>query len=151
MRLSEIKPHFYLVIGGAGSGKNHFISTHAQTRKCKLIDVDVMKLHMPLNDAIKAIGPSLRAAFEAGIDVAHPTTGTNLVAQKRKIAMAHEYGYTVVLILIDTPVDRAIAQVRDRYRNGGHDVALDKIVSSNRVARENFNALAALADETLVQ
>jgi hypothetical protein len=40
--------------------------------------------------------------------------------------------------------------VRKRYREGGHDVALDKIVSSNKLARENFEALKGLADNAIV-
>ena len=63
---------------------------------------------------------------------------------------AKKYGYTVHLVLVDTPVEQAIAQVRKRYREGGHDVSLEKIVESNKKARENFNLLKPLVDSATV-
>jgi predicted ABC-type ATPase len=45
-------------------------------------------------------------------------------------------------------MEQAIEQVRDRVKKGGHDVPLDRIVSTHRRARENFNSLAALADKS---
>lgn len=145
MRLDEIKPQFVLVMGGAGSGKNHHISQNYP--QYKLIDVDEVKAELGLNAAIGSIKPMLVKAFERKENVAHPTTGTNLSAQQRKIALAKEYGYAVTLVLIDTPAHAAISNVRDRVQQGGHDVSLEKIVSSNKIAKENFYVLAPLADE----
>ena len=150
MRLTDIAPQFYLVMGGAGSGKNHFIETNPTLAHYTLIDVDAIKGELGVGNAIKALKPAMISAFTAKKDVAHPTTGTNLKGQENKIALAREYGYTVHLILIDTPVEQAIAQVRKRYREGGHDVSLEKIVESNKKARENFNLLKPLADSAAI-
>ena len=146
MRESELNPQFVIVIGGAGSGKNYFIEHEPSISKFKLIDVDAIKGAMGVSAAISAIKPMLLTAFANKENVAHPTTASNLAAQKNKIAAAKSHGYTVTLILKDTPVDQAIAQVRNRARNGGHDVDFNKIVSSNSAARVNFNLLSPLAD-----
>lgn len=146
MRLSDIKPQFCLVIGGAGSGKNHFIEHHPTLSQYTLIDVDAIKSEIGLDLAMKSIKPAMISAFSEQKDVAHPTTGSHLKGQQNKIALARQYDYTVTLILIDTPVEQAIAQVRQRRRGGGHDVAIEKIVDSNKKARENFNLLKPLVD-----
>ena len=131
MRLGELKPQFILVMGGAGSGKNHYIAHDPVASSYKLIDVDAIKGEMGLDAAIGAIKPMLQAAFNDGDNVAHPTTGSNLKGQQNKIALARQYDYKVTIVLVDTPLEQAIAQVRKRYREGGHDVELDAIVNSN--------------------
>ena len=141
MRLTDIHPQFVLVMGGAGSGKNYFIEHHPTLSHYTLIDVDAIKGKMGLDLAMKSIKPSMIAAFDSKKDVAHPTTGAHLKGQQNKIAIAKQYGYTVTLILIDTPIEQAIEQVRKRRREGGHDVGLEKIVETNKKARENFNLL----------
>lgn len=146
MRSNDLKPQFVLIMGGAGSGKNHFISTNPVYSKYNLIDVDAIKGELGVATAIKQIKPLLTQAFEQRQNIAHPTTGSNLKAQQNKINLAHEYGYNVTLILINTPIDRAIDQVRNRVRKGGHDVQIDRIVSSNKNARENYDSLSAIAD-----
>ena len=150
MRLGEIKPQFILVMGGAGSGKNYYIKHDPVASSYKLIDVDAIKGEMGLDAAIGAIKPMLQAAFNDGDNVAHPTTGSNLKGQQNKIALARQYDYKVTIVLVDTPIDQAIAQVRKRYREGGHDVELAAIVNSNKKARENFEALKGLADDAIV-
>jgi ribosomal protein S18 acetylase RimI-like enzyme len=150
MRINEIKPQFILVMGGAGSGKNHYIKHDPVASSYTLIDVDAIKGEMGLDAAIGAIKPMLQGAFNDGENVAHPTTGSNLKGQQNKIALAREYDYKVTIVLVDTPIEQAIAQVRKRYREGGHDVELDAIVNSNKKARDNFEALKGLADEAIV-
>lgn len=150
MRLSDIAPQFVLIMGGAGSGKNHFIETHPTLSHYTLIDVDAIKGDLGVGNAIKAIKPAMISAFSSQKDVAHPTTGTNLKGQENKIALAREYGYNVQLILIDTPVEKAIEQVRKRRREGGPDVPIEKIVETNKKARENFNLLKPLVDSATV-
>ena len=148
MRFNDIKPQFCIVIGGAGSGKNYFIEHNSTLSSYTMVDVDAIKLTMPVKDAIASIKPALIAAFENRENVVHPSTGFNLKAQENKIALARKYGYAITVILIDTPVEKAISQVRKRYREGGHDVSLDKIVSSNKIARENFQTLQSIADQS---
>lgn len=150
MQLSELKPQFMLVMGGAGSGKNHFIENDPTYSKYELIDVDAIKGELGVSAAITSIKPMLKASFEVQENVVHPTTGSNLKAQENKIKMAHEYGYVVTLILKDTPVEQAIDQVRNRVKKGGHDVELEKIILTNKIARENFNSLSTLADKSIV-
>lgn len=149
MNLTELKPQFVLVMGGAGSGKNYFIS-HSPYAAYKLIDIDAIKGELGLDVGMKQIKPMMISAFEHKENVAHPTTGSNLKGQQNKIALAHQYGYAVTLILIDTDPVKAIAQVRKRVRAGGHDVELEAIIASNKRARENFEALKALADNAKV-
>lgn len=146
MQLNELKPQFILVMGGAGSGKNHFIENSSIYSNYKLIDVDAIKDELGVSAAITQIKPLLKAAFEAQENVVHPTTGSNLKAQENKIKMAHDYGYVVTVILKDTPIEQAIEQVRNRVKKGGHDVSLENIVKSNKLARENFAALTPLVD-----
>ena len=105
---------------------------------------------MPISVAISSIKPMLTSAFESGANVAHPTTGTNLEAQHNKIRLAKKYGYTVTLVLIDTAPAKAIGQVRDRVQQGGHDVPIEKIVTSNNAARDNFETLRHIADKSKV-
>lgn len=146
MQLSEIKPQFVIVMGGAGSGKNYFIANSPIYSDYELIDVDAIKGEMGLDAAIGKIKPLMISSFEVQENVVHPTTGTNLQAQKNKIALAHGYGYVVTLILVDVPLEQAIDQVRQRVRSGGHDVSLEKIVTSNKLARANFAILSPLVD-----
>jgi len=150
MQLSEIKPQFVIVMGGAGSGKNHFIANNPPYSGYELIDVDAIKGEVGLDAAISQIKPLIISSFEVQENVVHPTTGTNLKAQQNKIALAHDYGYVVTLILVDVPIEQAIDQVRQRVRAGGHDVSLEKIVSSNKIAKENFNSLSQLVDKAQV-
>jgi predicted ABC-type ATPase len=92
----------------------------------------------------------LQTAFARGDNVAHPTTASNLQAQKNKIAFAHEHGYAVSVLLVDTPTDVAVGRVRQRVRQGGHDVDIAKIVSSNDKARESYSQLGPLADHSAI-
>ena len=147
MRESDLKPQFVLVIGGGGSGKNYFIANNPVYSQYKLIDVDAIKGEVGVSTAIGQIKPMLQAAFMKHENVVHPTTGGHLKGQENKIALAHEHGYIVTMVLIDTPIEVAIRRVRERVRSGGHDVELDKIVSSNEKARENFNALTSLVEK----
>lgn len=150
MQLSELKPQLIIVMGGAGSGKNYFISHNPTFSKYKLIDVDQIKADIGVKTAIQQIMPSLQGAFANHENIAHPTTGSNLMAQQRKIALAKQYGYTVTLVLIDTDPARAIDQVRQRVRQGGHDVEIENIVASNKRARENYETLAKFADNSKI-
>lgn len=150
MRISQLRPQFAIVIGGAGSGKNYFIERNTTLSTYQLIDVDAIKGELGVSAAISAIKPLLTNAFAKKVNVAHPTTASNLQAQKNKIAAAKAAGYTVDLYLVDTPIERAISQVRNRVRGGGHDVDFDKIVSSNTTARENYNLLSPLVDSAKV-
>lgn len=150
MQLSEIKPQFVIVMGGAGSGKSHFIATDPTYSQFRLVDVDEIKKNMSVSDAIQQIFPTLQSAFSNHENVAHPTIGVNLPALKKKIELAHQYGYSVTLILIDTDPAKAINQVRQRVRQGGHDVEIDNIVVSNKKARENFDIIRSLSDTAKV-
>lgn len=150
MQANELKPQFVIVIGGAGSGKNYFIEHNPIYSKYHLVDVDAMKAGMDTNTAIKQIMPSLLSAFEKRENVVHTTMGINLKGQENKIKLAKEHGYNVSLIFIDTNPDVAVAQVRNRVRQGGHDVSIENIVSSNKKARENFNILKPLVDNVQV-
>jgi len=150
MRLSEIKPQFIIIIGGAGSGKNYYIEHHPIYSKYTLIDVDVVKKEIGVSAAIGSIKPMLISAFEKHKDVVHPGTAANLKAGENKIRLAHNYGYNVTLILIATDPNGAISQVQKRVNQGGHDVELDNIVASNQRARENFQILKSFADNAIV-
>ena len=144
------EPQFVLVIGGAGSGKNWYIRHDPIASAYKLIDVDAIKSDLGLDVAIKQVKPMLQSAFERKENVAHPTTGSNLKGQQNKIALARRYGYKVTVVLKSTPIEQAIANVRKRHREGGHDVEIDAIINSNKRARENFEVLKNLADDAIV-
>ena len=144
------KPQFVLVIGGGGSGKNHFISKHPTYRKFKLIDVDEIKKTVALDVAIKATKEQLLKAFASGVDVVHPTTGSHLKGQMNKISAAKDAGYEVTLILKDTPIEQAMKQVAKRVEAGGHSVAEKDIIASNEKARANFNQLKSIVDHSKI-
>ena len=150
MRLGDIKPQFILVMGGAGSGKNYYIAHDPVASSYRLIDVDAIKGEMGLDAAIGAIKPMLQGAFTNKENVVHPTTGSHLKGQQNKIALARQNDYKITIVLVDTPVAKAIEHVRKRHRAGGHDVEIDAIVNSNKKARDNFEALKGLADEAIV-
>lgn len=143
-------PQFVLVMGGAGSGKNYFIEHDPTLRSYTLIDVDAIKGELGLDAAIKSIKPMLEKAFQRKINVTHPTTGSNLKGQQNKIALAHQYGYHVIVILRQTDPLDAVVNVSKRVSLGGHDVDYDAIIKSNQRARENFNVLKTLADESFI-
>jgi predicted ABC-type ATPase len=144
------KPQFVLVMGGGGSGKNHFIEHDPVLKKYKLIDVDEIKKTVPLDAAIKATKEQLLSAFDSRIDVVHPTTGSNLKGQINKMTAARDAGYEITLILKDTPIEQAMKQVAARVKAGGHGVLEKDIIASNQKARENFNNLKAYADHSKV-
>ena len=150
MQLSELKPQFILVMGGAGSGKNHFIENNSTYSTYKLIDVDAIKGELGVSAAITQIKPMLQQSFENKENVVHTTMGVNLKAQQNKINMAHEHGYIVTLVLVDTSVEQAIDNVRNRVRKGGHDVPIESITASNKKSREHFNLLSSMADKSIV-
>ena len=151
MRASDLqKPTFALVMGGAGSGKNYMIAHNPTLSRFKLIDVDEMKKHVPLGDAIKAVTPALRAAFERGENVVHPTTGSHLKGQQNKILLAKEHGYQIHIYLIDTDPTVAAKRVAARADAGGHDVQPEAIAASNAKARSNFTSLKTLADKATI-
>jgi predicted ABC-type ATPase len=147
MRSSDFIPTFTIVMGGAGSGKNHFIEHHPALRRQLMIDVDQIKQTVPLDQAIKAIKPMLEKAFAAKKDVVHPTTGSNLKGQQNKIELAKSFGYRVQLILVATDPEVAAQQVAKRVSQGGHGVEAADIARSNQKARENFEALTGLVDK----
>jgi len=150
MRLKDFTPTFTLVMGGAGSGKNYYIENTPGLSSAWLVDVDAVKIGTDLDSAIKMIKPMLEEAFQSGINVAHPTTGSNLKGQINKIALAKKYNYRIHLILIDTNPEQAAQQVQRRVDAGGHNVEADKILSSNLRARENFEQLKQYADESKI-
>ena len=141
---------FTLVMGGAGSGKNYYISHNPALNQALLIDIDAFKQDMDLSTAIASIKPKLEDAFSKNIDVVHPTTGSSLIGQKNKIKLARKYDYMVNLILIDTNPKQAITQVQTRTQHGGHDVSIDRIISSNDQARENYKQLIDLVDSAII-
>jgi len=151
MRYSDIKqPTFALVMGGAGSGKNWMIQHNSVLSTYKLVDVDEMKKEVGLDVAIKAIKPTLEAAFKKQENVVHPTTGAHLKGQQNKIQLAKDNGYRVELYLIDTDPEIAAKRVADRVAKGGHNVRPEAIVASNARARENFNLLKPITDKATI-
>jgi len=141
----ESPPQFVFVIGGAGSGKNYFIRNHPEYSKYQLIDVDQIKLTVPVANAIAAIKPALEDAFKQKQNVVHPATGSHLAGSLNKIKLAEKYGYEVTLILIDTDPTIAAQGVARRVAKGEHNVEPDKIVISNQKAKENFDQLKQYA------
>lgn len=137
---------FVMVMGGAGSGKNHFIEHDPKLATFELVDVDAVKQDMGLSTAVKWIKPRLEELFKSRQNVVHPTTGSNLIGQKNKLALAAAYGYTTTLILINTDPKHAVKNVAKRREAGGHDVNVDDIIRSNMAAKENFNVLKSQVD-----
>jgi len=150
MRYEEFAPQFVIVMGGAGSGKNYWISKNPQFKDYVLVDVDEIKQRMPLSSAIPQIKIDLEDNFRNRENVVHPTTGGNLLGQQNKIKLARAYGYQVTLVLIDTPLETAVKRVAQRAASGGHDVKPEAIEQSNEAARSNFSALAKLVDRSQV-
>jgi predicted ABC-type ATPase len=150
MQIQEIKPQFILIMGGAGSGKNHFIANNSIYSNYNLIDVDIIKGEIGVANAIGQIMPMLVDAFDKQENIVHSTTGSNLRAQQNKIKMAKHQGYTVTLVLVDAPIEQAIENIRNRVRQGGHDVEIENIVSTNKKARENFEILKSTVDKSEV-
>ena len=143
-------PSFVIVMGGAGSGKNYFIEHDHTLSTYSMVDVDSMKLKMPLSQAISAIKPELERYFQAKTNVVHPTTGANIKGQLNKIALAKQYGYRIILILCDTDPEVAVQRVAKRVAAGQHDVEHDVIIASNQKARANFEQLKAHVDQSRV-
>ena len=150
MRLHDIAPNFVLVIGGAGSGKNHYIEHNSTLSNYLMVDVDQIKIGVDLDTAIKSIKPMLEDAFKEGINVVHPSTGSNYKGNYNKIELAKKYGYNVTIILIDTDPEQTVLNVQKRVDSGGHDVKLAAIISSNEKARANFEQLKQFANDAKV-
>lgn len=139
-----MKPVFVVVIGGSGSGKNHYISHHPEYSSYRLIDVDVpVGEDANLATRIAMMKKDMKASFEAGESVAHPTTGSGLPGLTNKLKLAADHGYETRLVLIDTDPKRAASNLAARVASGGHGEGIPpwKVEKTNAAARESFEAL----------
>lgn len=139
-----MKPVFVVVIGGSGSGKNHYISHHPEYSSYRLIDVDVpVGEDANLATRIAVMKKDLKSAFEAGESVAHPTTGSGLPGLTNKLKLASNHGYETRLVLIDTDPKIAASNLAKRVASGGHGEGIPpwKVEKTNVAARESFEAL----------
>lgn len=143
---------FIMVIGGTASGKNWWFDKNL--KGLPLIDIDQYILKMANNDpnadrsklvspAVKQAKETMTTSFEKGTTVVQTSTGGNYKGTANKFKLAKSHGMKTVLILISVSGEIAIKRNQIRVKKGGHGSTIpdQKIINSNRFARETFDKL----------
>jgi predicted ABC-type ATPase/phosphopantetheine adenylyltransferase len=137
---------FFLVIGGPGAGKNHYIEYHIP-RPTKLVDIDAIKSETNTEEAISAIKDILINELKSGHEIiAHPTLGKNTTANVNKLKAAKHFGYHTVLVLIKNQADQASKNIKKRIQKGGHS-APDNIDEIFQRVDQSFNLTKQVGNE----
>lgn len=145
------KPIFIAVAGSVGSGKSYIVNKHLDV---DVIDPDVFT--MELGDGVydgKNVAKSMAMVKKAVQErlknkqtFLQQGTSANLQSTINKIKKAKEHGYKTVLLYVDTSIDKAIKQIENRVKQGGHGSTIDrkKVENTSNGARLTFRALSGV-------
>lgn len=139
------KPVFVLVMGGAGVGKNHFISTHPEYKNYKLIDVDAIK-KTGVKEYVNEMKKQLHAAFAKKENVIHPTIGGAISGNVNKLIAAKAAGYETHVVFLKGTPEAAKARIQHRVSQGGHGVPDEKIDLTYARSEAAFPEISKHAD-----
>jgi len=135
----------FISVGGCiGSGKTYFIE--------KFIDISVIDV----DDCVKAIGQGiynrihlaegrkifqtkLEEAFKGNESFVHVGTNSNLNGVKQRLLQGKENGFTNILVLIDTNIEKSIKQIQERIER--KEIAIDRVKQSYEDSLKVFNSI----------
>lgn len=129
---------FFLILGGAGVGKNYYIK-HNLPKTTVVIDVDEIKKSMPVDHAISSLKGLLEKEFEKNTPiVAHPSIGKNPTANINKLKLAKTYGYETNVIFLNGSPEQGIKNVEKRVKEGEHGAPEETIKTSYKKSYNSF-------------
>lgn len=141
------KPHYILMCGSVGAGKNYYIEKYLSF----IESIDIDQIMMQLGNGIYSKSNISAAKLQVKTMInnnfinqktfIHQGTSANLNNTKNKITLAKEYGFNTILFYVDTPIAFAYNNIVTRVNNGGHGntISLDKIIKTYNGAKYTFD------------
>ena len=156
IEMSEITPRkdkiCYIFAGPNGSGKSTLITNLYKNNKlnCTYINADIIKYkgkNLTDQDAMKKATSQVRDFIENGYTFCYEM----VLSHPSKIDLinsAYDNGYKIISTLVYTNSPQInCARVLLRFKQGGHNVPQDKIISRYYRSLENFKALEKISSE----
>ena len=145
---------FVTVGGGIAVGKSYVAEKFIHL---PVIDVDDCVVEVNggtydrscLAEGRKLFKQRLEDAFESSASFCHMGTNANLNGTKKRLYCAKENGFTSVLVLVETPIEKALAQSKQRVDEGvRNEISIERIYQSMLDSMRVFHQLNK--DNTLV-
>lgn len=150
--LPKMEGNFYVfVMGGTASGKNYFYEKNLS--RFPLVDIDAYIKQLTGGDdtqrgkfvakAIQMVNKDIEKKLVDRQSFAQTGSGSNYKGLYNRLKKAKDAGFSVVIVLVETNLDTAIARNQKRVQSGGHGINLtaEKIKRTRENAAENFNKL----------
>ena len=142
----------FLIVGLPASGKSTISDPLVEEKGALLVDSDEAKKRLPEfsngllatavhNESDNIATALLRLAIASGDNVVMPVVGRTYNGLEEKIHKFKEAGYTVKLIYVDLPMNKAIERVKNRFKEEGRLVSPDYLKSVGLNPRENYDKL----------
>jgi len=152
-------PTFIFIMGGSGSGKNYVFDKFL--KGIPLIDVDKYTAEYSKEfgtPATKHVGKAtsrskreLLSAFASNKTIAQVGTGSNLESSENKFMWAKEKGMKVVVIFIDTDVNKALKRNKRRHEQGVQGlVPDDKVRATSKKSKSNIKVFKSNSNVDLI-
>lgn len=142
---------FVFIMGGSATGKNYL--HNERLGSFPLVDIDEFTKQLTkgdntlrnkfLNASIKMVGNAIDEKLAAGESFVQTGTGANIEGQLKRFRKAKDAGFTVIVVLAETTVEKAIERNKMRVGSGGHGIGVtaEKIQWSRERAAQNFEEL----------
>lgn len=148
---------FYILIaGGMGAGKSYVIENNVKSIPIMDVDYTMQELGFTqytkeeFSIAMKQIAEEIDAMMRAGKSFVAMGTSSHLPFAIDKLFNAKMKGYTTALVHIDTPIEQAIQQNRERVAQGKRGVKLSDEYRITKTTMGAANTVANLKDTALV-
>lgn len=150
---------FIMIIGGAGSGKNHIYRKYFS--HLPLFDVDEYILKLSGGDpqkagkfvsqAIKELESDLKNNLMKRNSVVTMGTGKSVHGVQNKFKFARDAGKEIAIIRVDVAPKVAFERSQARAQKEQRaEIPLYNIEKTNKMAKLNFRSFAKLADYSLI-
>jgi len=147
-------PHFILVMGSAGSGKNYIAKQNLAN--VPLVDIDKYMADFAsgggderkfISNAVHKANAELKKYFENSESVLQVTTGANYKGASNKLKLAKSYGLKTAVIYVDAGLNTSIKRNQDRAVKGDQRLVPDwKVEKTYTESKKNFKELKQEAD-----
>lgn len=146
---------FVTIIGGVGSGKNHFYKDYFDNFRLFDIDEYVEKLsdgnweesRKYVSAAMHSVESDLKEHFNTGESCVNTCSGAITSGILKKMQWAKDQGYKTVVIFIDVSAETAMSRNIDRVNAGERGLIPEyKVLRTNEAARNNYPVLERAAD-----